>query len=109
MKSKHWIVILLIALIGSNIYWLLFIFDIGITTTYREAEYESTSKMLDQTMRLANMNLIGIDADVAMSRIGKGVYGTQPYIKDGCIYAGNVCLKLDESRAIMKIEEPPFE
>jgi hypothetical protein len=56
--------------------------------------------MYEQTLRLANLELIGLGADEALAKIGKDVYGLDPFEKEGCIYAGNVCVRLNEGRKV---------
>jgi len=103
MKCRYWIILLVIALVSSNAYWMMTTLDSGITLTYQESSLELTQKMHEQTLRLANLELIGLGADEALEKIGKDVYGLQPFEKEGCINAGNICVRLDENRKVVGI------
>ena len=103
MKPRHWIIFLVIALVSSNAYWMMTALDSGITLTYQESSLELARKMHEQTLRLANLELIGLGADDALAKIGKDVYGLDPFEKEGCINAGNVCVQLDENRRVVGI------
>jgi len=104
MTPKRWIILLTALLVISNAYWVFVMIDTGITMTYREASFELTEKKSEQAIRLANLNLIGMGADEALALIGTDVYDLEPFEKEGCLYAGQVCLRLDENRVIVKIE-----
>ena len=103
MKSKHRIIFLVALLFVSNAYWLYVLLDEGISYTYLESSFEMSEKMLTQTTRLANMELIGLPADEVIERIGEDAYGLTPFEKEGCIYAANVCIRLDENRIVVGI------
>ncbi len=105
MKPKYWIIFLAVLLLVSNVYWLYTSLDFGISYTYLEASNEMSEKMLAQTTRLANMELIGLNADEALEKIGLDEYGLQPFEKEGCIIAANVCVRLDENRVVIGIGE----
>ena len=109
MSPKFWIVVLIALLVGSNAYWLVQAIDTGITMTYREASYDSTAKSYDQTIRLANLDLLGLSADEALAKIGVDSYGSEPFEKDGCIYAAQVCVRLDESRTVVGFASGPID
>lgn len=103
MKPKFWIIFLIVLLLVSNIYWLHVLLDEGVSYTYLESSYETSEKMLEQTTRIANLKLIGLPADKAIQLIGEDVYGLTPFEKEGCIYAGNVCVQLDKNRIVVGI------
>lgn len=87
----------------SNAYWLYALLDSGVSYTYLEASYETSEQMLAQTTRLANMELTGLPADTAIKRIERDVNGLEPFEKDGCIYAAQVCIRLNEDRVVVSI------
>lgn len=104
MKSKHWLILLTALLVISNAYWVVVMFDTGVTMTYREASSDLSEKTSQQAVRLANLNLIGMSAEEALTLIGKDVYDLEPFEKEGCLYAAEICLRLDEDRVIVSIE-----
>ena len=98
MKFKLTIIFLILALVVTNAYWLFAIVDQGVTLTYTEDSFETAQKQYEQTVILANLQLIGSSAEEAMKKIGKDVYGLEPFIKEGCLWAGEVCLLLEDGR-----------
>ncbi len=97
MKSKLAIILLVLALIGTNAYWLFVIIDQGITQTYMDSSLEMSQKQYEQSVILSNLELNGMSSEEAIKRIGKDVYGSEPFIKEGCIWAGQVCLSLENN------------
>jgi predicted metal-dependent TIM-barrel fold hydrolase len=106
MNSRSWVIVLAILLIGSNAYWLYNTVDFGITHSYLEASYEHEQKRAAQAIYLANLNLVGMHADAAKSRIGKDVSGLDSFEKEGCLYVGGICLRLDDNRLVVSVETP---
>lgn len=82
----------------TNAHWLFAIVDQGATLTYTEDSFETAQKQYEQTVILANLQLIGSSPEEAMKKIGKDVYGLEPFIKEGCLWAGEVCLLLEDGR-----------
>ena len=101
---KYWILSLVAALIITNGYWLYNAVDNGVSYTYLEASFDSATKSLEQTTRIANLNVIGKTADEILKLLNPNVYGLEPFEKEGCIYAAQVCLKLDEARIVVSVE-----
>lgn len=104
MRSRRWIIILVVTLVVTNAFWLFKLLDAGITMTYQDSSYELVQKQYEQTKILANMQIIGLGADQVMSKIGKDVYGLEPFEKEGCVVAGQVCIRLDSDRVVTGIE-----
>ena len=98
---------LVLLLILSNIGWLVaYAFaklDHGITLTYQAASYDTSQKMLDQAIIVANENLVGVPLSEAIDKIDQDTYGSQPFVKDGCLYAGGLCLEISGSEVIGKV------
>ena len=103
MSSRAWIIFLVILLIGSNAYLVYNTIDFGVSHTYLEASMEDASKRAEQAVRLANLNLIGLDIAQARRLIGKDVYDLEPFEKEGCLWVGQICLKLDDENRIVSI------
>ncbi len=85
-------------MIGSNAYWFIVVLDQGITQTYMESSLEQAQKQYEQSVILSNLELNGLSSEEALERIGKDVYGLEPFVKEGCIWAGQVCLGLENNR-----------
>ena len=98
MKTKLTIIFLVLGLVGTNAYWMFVVLDQGITQTYTEASFETAQKQYEQTVVLSNLQLIGLSSEKAIEKIGKDVYGLDPFEKEGCIWAGEVCLQLEGNK-----------
>lgn len=97
-------IVLFVLLFASNVFWFFAALDQGISFTYLEASYETLARSHQQLTHLANLNLIGLSADEAQHLIGQDVYNSDLHIKEGCLWAGQVCMKLDEANHIVAIE-----
>lgn len=104
MKSRTWIIVLILLLLVSNAYWVYNTIDFGVSYTYLEASAEHASKRAEQAMQLANLNLIGLDADEAQALLRNDVVGLEAFEKEGCMWVGGICLRLDSERKIVRIE-----
>ena len=93
-------IILALLLIGSNLFWIYGIVDQGVTLTYTESSFESAQSSYEQLLILANKNPVGLSAEEAMAKVGKDIRGLDPFIKEGCLYFGQVCLRLDSKGVI---------
>ncbi len=84
--------------------------DCGITQTYHDASEELSTKMLQQSVVIANMNVIGKPLSEVQKLLPKDVDGLEPFIKEneGCFYAGQVCIKYDQKKKVVgvSISEP---
>jgi hypothetical protein len=98
---KFWIILLVTLLLGTNAFWILSIIDDAVTCSYSDASFDTTLKMYNQTIVLANLDLKGKTAEQAISLIGKDVYGLSPFIKDGCVNVGQVCVQLNEDNVVI--------
>jgi hypothetical protein len=97
------IAILSILLIATNGYWLYSTIDFGISYTYLESSMDLTAKALEQTMIVANHNVIGMPLEEAQIKFKTDVYGLEPFIKEGCLYVGQVCLELNDKNIITEV------
>jgi len=103
---KYWIIGLLALLISSNLFWVLSIIDDAVTCTYSHASYDLLHQMHQQTIVLANLNLVGQTVGEAQELIGKDIHGFEPFIKDGCLYVGQVCLEIGQDQTIEVVRAP---
>lgn len=99
--------ILTAILVLSNLGWIgAYInqsVDHGLTITYQDASYETVSKMLEQALVVANENLVGEPLSEVEALIKTDSYGSEPFIKEGCLYAGGLCLEISEDSKISKV------
>ncbi|MDA0147372.1 hypothetical protein [Vibrio sp. LaRot3] len=101
------VIFLSVLLIVSNLFWLgtlvLKAIDLGVTQTYQQASYETAAQALKQAIVLAKHDLIGKDAEQVIKLIPRDVDDFEPFIKEGCLYYSEICLKLDEAQVITDI------
>ena len=83
-------IILAVLLIGCNFYWMYRFMDQGVTLTYTESSNETAQSNYEQLLVLANAKLIGLSANEAIEKLGKDIYGLDPFIKERCLYFGQV-------------------
>ena len=97
---------LVLALVATNAYWFYVAVDAGVTNMYSDASLFTSRKVAEQAIVLANLGLVGETAERAVEAIGLDVYGLEPFEKEGCIYAGGICLVLDAERRVNAIRMP---
>lgn len=95
-----WIAFLVLALAASNGYWIYKTVDNAVTVHYIEDSVNLTARTLEQAIRVANLNVVGISAEEALERLNPDINGLEPFEKEGCICAGQICLELDETRTV---------
>ncbi len=97
---KILITFLFLALLISNSYWIYKSVDNAVTISYAADSINGTAKALEQAIRVANLNVIGMDAEEAFDLLNPDVDGLEPFEKRGCISAGQICLVLNDTRSV---------
>jgi len=107
MSSKTIIVALALLLVGSNLFWIFRAVDDGVTVTYMEASLDSLRDSQSAAITLANLNLIGLPADVALEKIRARVDAASVFEKqsENCIVVSQVCVQLDDSGRVSGIRD----
>ena len=82
------------------------IIDDAVTCTYSHASYDLLHQMQQQSLILANLNLVGLTVDEAEELIGQDIHGFEPFMKDGCLYVGQICLEIGKNQTIEVIRAP---
>lgn len=103
MKSKHTVIILVTALVVTNGYWIYQIFDSSVTLMYVEASVESMAMDRQQTVVLANLNVVGRSVDDVIELLGTDINGHRPFEKEGCLFYSQVCLQLNDQRVVVAV------
>ena len=103
MKPKLTQIALVVALVVSNAYWIYKTFDNAVTLTYVEASGESTEMDRQQTVVLANLNVVGRTVDDVIGLLGTDINGLKPFEKEGCLYYSQVCLQLNDQRVVVAV------
>ncbi len=102
-------VILLLLLIVTNVTWGAMYFystvDKGISLTHLQSSYDRTLSQLEITMFAANHGLIGMPVEEAFEVLVTESNEEDPFIKSGCLNAGNMCLKIGSARTIISIKQ----
>ena len=102
---------LTIALIISNIAWSGAWFytsiDKGVTIAYQQDSIASHERSLEQVLSLAKYNLIGKIVEYAKTIAPINVDGLEPFVKEGCLNYGQICLKLNQHQVITEIKAYP--
>ena len=102
---------LTIALIISNIAWsgawLYKWIDKGVSIAYQQDSIASTERSLEQVLSLAKHNLIGKTVEYAKTIAPIAVDDLEPFVKEGCLNYGQICLKLDQHQVITEIKAYP--
>ena len=107
MSRKSIIVALALLLVGSNLFWIVRAIDDGVTVTYMEANLDSLRDSQSAAVTLANLNLVGLPADVALAKIRARVDAASVFEKqsENCIVVSQVCVQLDDSRRVSAIRD----
>ena len=100
---KRTTAILVALLVATNGFWMYRIFDQAVTLTYLEVSVEDTAKAFRQAEALANLNVIGRTATEVVSMIETDVRGSEPFRKEGCLYVGSICLRLDDQDVVVAV------
>ena len=90
-------------LVISNGYWFYTTVDNAVTLHYAQDSARSSANRLEQAIRLANLNVIGKSAEEVLQELTPDVYGLEPFEKEGCIYAGQICLMLSKNRTVIEV------
>lgn len=105
MKTKIFLTILLIV---SNLFWFsVFAYkslDAGISLTYLRDSYDLVHKGLKQALIIANTNLVGKPLSEVKTIIPTDVYGSEPFMKEGCWVVANLCLKVDKYQRVIRVQ-----
>ena len=103
---RYWIVALIVLLVGSNAFWIYALVDDAVTCMYSDASHDLTDQMYRQSLALSNLNLIGATVDEAKEKIGKDIHGLDLFQKEGCLFAGQICLQIGANQTIEVIRAP---
>jgi|TARA_R110002012_G_C11222206_1_gene562822 hypothetical protein len=103
---KYWIISLALLLIGSNLFWFFSIVDDAVSCAYSDASFDLLNQMYEQSLVLSNLNLVGLPVNEAKVLIGRDIHGFEPYIKEGCLYVGQICLEIGKDQTIEVVRAP---
>ena len=103
---------LTIALISSHIgwfgAWLYTSIDKGVTIAYHQDTIVTTERSLQQALSLAQHNVIGKTVEYVKAVVPRDLGGAEPFVKEGCLNYGEICLQLDQHQVIAEIKTFSF-
>lgn len=98
-----WIIaLLLVLLIGSNVFWLYQVLDTGISLSYRDQqtyELEETRKQLMSLMPLVAINV----KKEEITKTASQFTDLEPYEKDGCTWVGWLGLRFGNNNELISV------
>jgi len=100
MKPKLSTMVLVLLLIASNAFWFYGAIDQGVTLMYTESSFQYAQSNYEQLLALTDENLIGRSANEVITLIPVDNNGLEPFLKEGCLYYDQICLRLGPSNII---------
>jgi len=100
---KKWIVILSLALLLSNGFWINKTLNYEIALSYAAGTINSNLNEIQQAMQLVNLDVLGRHADELLVQLDSEKITSMPFEKEGCINVGFFCLELNESRHVTAV------
>lgn len=96
-KSTVAIVLLSVALVGSNIWWAYGALDAGITYTYQQDSLQRSQEALKQSLAVIKASGQGATKDAVLAAAISSAEGvTEPFEKEGYIWVGSIGLRFSE-------------
>ena len=97
------ILLLVVALFGTNIWWAFRMFDAGISYTYQGASLEQNEQALAQS--LAIINTLG-SSNSSRSQVIKAAQeawpSTEPFEKEGYLWVGRLGLRFNAAGQLVE-------
>lgn len=104
---KWAVIVLTVALLGTNVWWLYRSIDFGVTYTYRDQVCREREEALSQSLaivRLAKGRRMRTETiEAARAALPQGV---EPFEKDGQTVVGRLALTFDHDGAFVDISGP---
>jgi hypothetical protein len=104
---KWAVIVLIVALLGTNVWWLYSSIDFGVTHTYREQVCREREEALSQSLAIVRLakgrrvrNEMVEAAHAAMPQ------GGEPFEKDGQTAVGRLALRFDHDGTFIDISGP---
>jgi len=104
MSSRTWIVLLVIALLSTNAFWIIQTLDAGMSYTYQQASLDTASEKVEAAIVISNLGIIGLSKSEALEKL-KALEGDYSIFEksDGCIYVSEICVYSDEAGLIQGV------
>ncbi len=96
-RSKGAIVLLVVTLVASNLWWAYRLLDTGVTQTYMGVALDDNKQALAQTLALLPVVARpGVSRSEVLAAARSAEPSAAPFEKDGFVWVGNVGLKFNE-------------
>ncbi len=99
-KPKVSTIVLILLLLASNVFWFYKLIDQGVTQMYSDSSVEYAESNYSQLVVLSNLNIVGKSAAEVMLLLPKDIKGLDPFIKGGCLYYSQVCIRLNSNNIV---------
>ena len=108
IRSKTVIAALALALVASNAWWAYQAIDNGITRSYAEVSYSTTSELLKQTVAILNLDVSSNPKREHIIRAAQlGDPTNAPFEKEGYLWVGQLGLRFNEQGQLTKVQPGP--
>ncbi len=98
------IVVLLLALVGSNLWWVYRVLDMGVTATYSEASLKDYRTALMQTFALLPVVARrDVTRETIVSAARLESKDLEPFEKDGYVWVNRIGLKFDRENRLIEV------
>ena len=104
MKKTLAIILLSVALVGSNVWWLMGAIDAGLSYTYLDVSFDANRKALAQTLALLPVVArcqASRDELMAAAKLPDEQF--EPFEKDGFLFTGRIGIKFDDSGKLVEV------
>ena len=96
-RSKGAIVLLVVTLVASNLWWAYRLLDTGVTQTYMGVALDDNKQALAQTLALLPVVARpGVSRSEVLAAVRSAEPSAAPFEKDGFVWVGNIGLKFNE-------------
>ena len=104
-RSTVAIILLSVALVGSNSWWLYAFIDSGITASYRQESLERHHKALGQALVIAPIAArIAANREEVLEVARAAANGDQGFEKEGLVWVGELGYRFDESGRLVELQ-----
>jgi hypothetical protein len=109
-RSKAVIAALAVALVASNAWWAYHSIDRGISHSYLEVSYSTTSELLKQTVAVLSEGVGSTATREQVIRAAQlGDPTNAPYEKEGYVWVGQLGLIFNAQGQLTKVQPGPEE
>lgn len=101
-KTTVAIVILVVALMGSNTWWAFRMLDAGVSYTYQGVALDDNQQALKQVLAVIKASNSANATREMIIAAAQAAVPSDPFEKDGFVWVGKVGLRFDEGGRLME-------